>query len=400
MRFVLPCILLALFIRCETASAAQPLAIDATSFTANTHHDRDQQRPAVARAPDGSFVVVWDSDGTDDNVDDVYARRYDAQGMARGDEFRVNVVTRNRQYAPRIAMDGAGGFIVVWLSNSQDELGLEIYARRYDASGTALGGEFRVDTTGRPAYSQFDVAMANDGSFVITWIDRSNILGLSALQQQTLDAQRYASDGHPIGSVITVYRTDLFAVRTPSVAVDGEGNFVVAWFIGPGSIWARRYDANGRAQGLSFRVSPVNPQIVVDRPQISRNMAGDFAIVWETSGVSDLADTGIYARLYAANGRPRTAAMRIDNRLLRNPEIAVAGTGFVVAAHSDAIYAQCIGIGGELASAYRVDDSPTRYTPLFASVSSDGSGNPVFAWQNLGTEAYGREIQARRWGFC
>src|SRR3546814_5513347 len=79
-------------------------------------------------------------------------------------------------------------------------------------------------TTGRPAYSQFDVAMTGDGRFVITWIDRINILGISALKQQTLDAQRYASDGSPIGSVITVYQTDLFAVRTPTVAVDGAGN--------------------------------------------------------------------------------------------------------------------------------------------------------------------------------
>src|SRR3546814_18947425 len=60
-----------------------------------------------------------DSDGQDGSVDGVYARRYDAQGMPRGGEFLVNVTTRNRQYAPRIAIDGSGGFVVVWLSNSQ-----------------------------------------------------------------------------------------------------------------------------------------------------------------------------------------------------------------------------------------------------------------------------------------
>src|SRR3546814_18141385 len=82
-------------------------------------------------------------------------------------------------------------FVVVWLSNSQDQLGLELYARRYDASGVPLGGEFRVDTTGRPAYSQFDVAMNGGGRFVITWIDRIKNHGLSALKQPTLDPQRY-----------------------------------------------------------------------------------------------------------------------------------------------------------------------------------------------------------------
>lgn len=370
------------------------------SFRANTYRDKDQQRPAVARAPDGSFVVTWDSDGQDGSVDGVYARRYDAQGTPRGSEFLVNVTTRNRQYAPRIAMDASGGFVIVWLSNSQDQLGLELYARRYDASGAALGGEFRVDTTGRPAYSQFDVAMTRDGRFVITWIDRINILGISAVKQQTLNAQRYASDGSPAGPVITVYQSDLFAVRTPTVAVDGDGNFVVAWFIGPGSIWARRYDANGRTQGVSFRVSPVNSQVVVDRPQISRNDAGEFAIAWETSGVSDLADTGVYLRRYAANGAAQGAAVRVDDRLLRNPEIAVSGSGFVVAAHSDAIYAQCVDAGGTLAATFRVDDSPTRYTPLFAVVASDGSGNLVFAWQNLSGDGMDRDVQARLFGPC
>lgn len=409
-RFFSSLVLLFALSACGNAAAAQgrlatlsasPLA-SGPSFRVNGYVDRDQQRPSVARAPDGSFVVAWDSDGEDGSVDGVYARRYDAQGVARGDEFRVNVVTRNRQYAPRVAMDGSGGFVVVWLSNSQDALGLEIYARRFDASGTPLGGEFRVDTTGHPAYSQFDVAMAGDGRFVVTWIDRFNILSLSALQQQTLNAQRYASDGSPVGSVITVYQTDLYAVRTPTVTMNDSGAFVVAWYIGPGSIWAHRYSASGQSLGLGgFRVSPVNPQVVVDRPQISSNAAGEFAIAWETSGASDLADTGVYVRRYAANGAAATAATPVDSHLLRNPEIAVSGSSFVVTAQSDAIYAQCVSGAGPGGAAFRVDDSATLYTPLFASVGSDGSGNLVFAWQNLSADGdRSRDVYARLLGPC
>lgn len=378
-----------------------PPASSGTSFLVNRYREKDQQRPSVARALDGSFVVAWDSDGEDGSVDGVYARRYDAQGVPRGDEFLVNVNTRNRQYAPRVAIDGSGGFVVVWLSNSQDALGLEIYARRYDASGAALGGEFRVDTSGRPAYSQFDVAMTSDGRFVITWIDRIGILGVSALKQQTLNAQRYNSDGSPMGPVIMVYQTDLFAVRTPSVAVDGAGEFIVAWFIGPGSIWARRFDADGQAQGISFRVSQVNSQVVVDRPQIARSASGQFAIAWETSGTDDLADTGVYLRQYSADGAALGAAARADAHLLRTPEIAVSGNHFVVTAQSDAIYAQCVEASGALKPAFRVDDSPTLYTPLFASVGSDGSGNLVFTWQNLMSgDGMGRDVQARLFGPC
>src|SRR3546814_2999472 len=73
----------------------------------------------------------------------------------------------------------------------------------------------------------------------------------------------------------------------------------------------------------------------------------------ESSGSSDRADTGVYLRLYSANGTAFGVATRIDGRLLRNPEVAVSGNGFVVAAHSDAIYAQCVAAGGALAPAFR-----------------------------------------------
>src|SRR3546814_15464156 len=97
---------------CHGSATPTPLATDSdaqmpaasVSFLVNSDRDRDQQRPAVARAPDGSFVVAWDSDGQDGSVAGVYARRYDAQGIPRGGEFLVHVTTRHRQYAPRISI--------------------------------------------------------------------------------------------------------------------------------------------------------------------------------------------------------------------------------------------------------------------------------------------------------
>ncbi|WP_157622735.1 hypothetical protein [Solimonas soli] len=366
-------------------------------FRVNVNTAYDQQRPAVARSAGGSFVVAWDSTEAGGVAGDVYARRYAASGTALGGEFRVNTTTRDRQYAPRIAADSDGGFVVAWLSNAQDRIGLSIYARRYDASGTPLGDEFRVDGTGRATSAQFDVAMAPNGAFVVVWADHDSIVGAS-LQTRYVNAQRYSRDGIAQGAPITVYSTPLFQVRVPTVAADGAGNFVVAWFIGANSIWARRYDAAGAARGLSFRVSGAGDD--VDRPRIAASAGGAFAIAWET-GDEAFTDTGVYLRAYSAAGRATMAPTRVDGRLLRFPQIAFTNdTQLVVAAHGDAIYAQCWSVTGSApGGAFRVDASSTLHTPLLASVASDGSGRLLFAWQNF-SAAEGRDIYARLFSSC
>jgi hypothetical protein len=72
------------------------------------------------------------------------------QGEPLGPEFRVNTYTTHMQEAPVAAADGAGNFVVVWQSQSQDGSGYGIFGKRYDSSGTPRGGcdagEFRVNT--------------------------------------------------------------------------------------------------------------------------------------------------------------------------------------------------------------------------------------------------------------
>lgn len=379
------------------AAALAAPAQDA-EFPINSYTAGDQQRPAVARAPGGGFVVVWDSDEQDGSLGDVYARRYAADGAPLGDEFRVNTTARNRQYAPRVAIDADGGFVVGWLSNAQNGVGLSIYARRYDATGVPLADEFRVDSTGHATAAQFDMAMAPDGRFVAVWVDALSLVGAS-LQTRTLNAQRYAPDGSLDGAVIEIYQSSLLRVRTPSVACDAAGNFVAAWFIGANSIWARRYNAGGEPRGLAFRISSVNSPNV-DRPQIASAADGAFAIAWETAD-DEFQDTGVYLRAYTADGRASMPATRADARLLRNPEISFVGSDrFVVAAHGEAIYAQCFAVAGDPYSAQRIDSSPTLYTPLFAGVASDRSGQLLFAWQNFMPGVHGRDIYARLAGGC
>ena len=70
-----------------------------------------------------------------------------------GPEFPVNQAAAGTQGSPVVAADADGDFVVAWQSNGntagpdQDASGYGVYARRHNAAGAPLGGEFRVNVT-------------------------------------------------------------------------------------------------------------------------------------------------------------------------------------------------------------------------------------------------------------
>ncbi|NEP76607.1 hypothetical protein, partial [Okeania sp. SIO2G5] len=89
---------------------------------------------------------------------------------AIGTEFQVNSVFENDQTNPAIAMDASGNGIMVWVSDGQDGKDEGIYARQFDANGN-LNSEFLVNSTTKNAQTNPTVAMNDDGTFVIAWED-------------------------------------------------------------------------------------------------------------------------------------------------------------------------------------------------------------------------------------
>ncbi len=113
----------------------------------NTYTASEQRLPATAMDDNGNFVIAWRSFDQDGSTIGVYAQRYDANGQTRGGEFRVNSTTIGQQASPSVDMDADGDFVITWQSYLQDGSHYGVYAQRYAASGTPLGGEFRVNTT-------------------------------------------------------------------------------------------------------------------------------------------------------------------------------------------------------------------------------------------------------------
>jgi hypothetical protein len=190
----------------------------------------------------GNFVVAWDFGDTNAiDLIDVFARRFNASAQALGPELRVNTTTPGDQGGCRIAMNGAGSYVIVWHGPPAGGSSDALFGQRFSAAGSPLGSEFQITTSA----SSLDVAMAPDGSFVATWEDDM----LTALGQ--IAVREYTSAGSPLAGPTQVsLATNDFPI-SPQIAMDPAGNYTIAWWqthfdqIHPNRMLARRYSTAG-----------------------------------------------------------------------------------------------------------------------------------------------------------
>jgi hypothetical protein len=104
------------------------------------------------------------------NVERLEQRRLLSDVIAVGPEFRVNTHTTNNQREPSVAMDAKGDFVIAWDSRDQDGSSYGVYAQRYSADGVAQGGEFRVNTYTPGMQRVPSVAMDSNCDFVVAWV--------------------------------------------------------------------------------------------------------------------------------------------------------------------------------------------------------------------------------------
>ena len=140
-----------------------------TEFLVNTETTSGQRDSSIAMDADGDFVIAWESRNQDGDGYGVYAQRYKADGIKAGSEFQVNTHTTNSQDGSSIAMDADGDFVIAWQSDGQDGSGFGVYAQRYKSDGIKAGIEFLVNTETANSQENPSIALDADGDFVIAW---------------------------------------------------------------------------------------------------------------------------------------------------------------------------------------------------------------------------------------
>ncbi|ASG24922.1 calcium-binding protein [Nitrospirillum viridazoti] len=324
----------------------------------------NQLQASLAGLTDGGYVVAfiddtapWDGTGTYD----ILLRRYNASGTLVGGTVRVDSVTTDTQLQPKVVAMPDGGYLVTWASNNEDGSGYGVYAQRYDANGTRIGGEFRLNDTTDGNQYQANLDVRADGSVVVVWASqtatgydimtktlaatppaaggRTLLLGMqqsvaaralidmgaqyaSVYQFQDMSADPaggyFTLNGvvQAAGSVITVTAAQLRGLRF--VAGTGQGDNTVAVRIGDGKDYSGWAYSTVTVTAASGNYTP-GPESVVNSytdgdqttPSVTFLTDGSYVVTWTSAG-QDGDGAGIYGQRFAADGQKLGDEFRVN----------------------------------------------------------------------------------------
>lgn len=284
-------------------------------------------QPSVAADENGNFVIAW-ADFRNGYCFDIFAQRFDADATPLGDNFQVSFAGGCMHYYPIVSYKENGNFMIVWADGDEGGAGKEvfpdqdnsipgkvykgtepdIYAQLFLSDGTPLGDNFMVnEETGYTAQNYPCLAVDNDGNFIIAWQDDRN-------GPYHVYLQRFQFDGTPIGINVPV-EDDMYLTSQlcPSVSIDAQGNFAVAWMDnrnGNYDIYCRRFLNDGSSAAESFQVNTDTAVIAQQLPRISHANDGKFIVSW-TNG--DVGYHDIFAQRFWNDGTPDSTNFMIPN---------------------------------------------------------------------------------------
>ena len=271
--------------------------------------------PSVAALNNGGFVVVWDILSDQSNSWDIYGQQFDVMGKKLGDQFSVNSDKKDVQFCSKAIGSKDGGFIVIWISQSQYGFrgNRDVMGQLFDATGKKIGNEFIVFAF--PDTTHPDIACLDNGNFIAV---------CQSGQSRNLSGQLYDFHGNKLGTDFRVNTYNQNTQGNPAVADLKNGKFVVIWeslnqensaeeifhrykaswgkkdSINPinaeNGIYGQVFDSNGEKKDTEFRV---NSFIENDQKSPSTANLGDgrFIVVWQSKG-QDGDDYGIFGKIY------------------------------------------------------------------------------------------------------
>ena len=386
-----------------------------TEYQVNTITANGQTEPAVAGLGDGGFVVVWGSHGPDGSKYGVFAQRYADDGLEVGEEFQVNTATAGNQRFPAVSLLHDGRFVVAWHDSWLHTLRAQVFT----SDGTKEGNELNVASSYSSPASISIVPVAG-GGFVIVGAsvtidsDGSGVLGRS-----------YGADGNPKGSAFLVNTYEVGAQGSASAAPLADGGLVAVWSSAP--TWGEPDNTGQDGDSLGIfgqRLGDVGDKVGSEfqandfvtggqnSPSVAGFSDGGFVAAWHSyppSGKPELAQdgsgSGIFARLYTAEGTPEGAEFQVNTHFEGGQDGSQTATleddDFVVVWHSSGqdgdaygVYAQIFhrngttdgvefGVNTYAASSQQgpvvADLGGTKFVVIWQSVEQDGDNNGIFA---------------------
>ncbi len=287
-----------------------------------------QQQPAIATRPDGTYVVAYEDEDESGNRPIIAFRRFDAAGDAQGAPGFVTSLVGERQRAPDIAQLPGGKFAIVWTEFSL--AGSQIVMQLFTSLGASTSGKIVVNTTLSGEPERAKVAVDGLGRLIVVWqgddLDEEG---------SAIAARLFNSNGSALTGEFVVNSNQRDDPGFPAVAADPEGNFVVVWEIiipdaGPFQVAGQRFTASAEPLGGEFRVG-IGVGADQNLPVVGMASDQTFVVAFEAPDFAGDDGRGVFVqRLDFLTGVPVGAVVRANDQVAgdqANPDITVGADG-------------------------------------------------------------------------
>jgi hypothetical protein len=179
------------------------------------------------------YLVVWHDDRTTTTGDsDIYGQRVTATGSRVGGNFRISgPMATAGEYSPSVAYNPAGNqYLVVWRDDrSTTTRGPDIFGQRVTATGSRVGGNFRISGALATALES-NPAVAyhpSDNRYLVVWLDKRDY----ATRGTEIFGQRITAAGARVGGNLRISRAGAVGDELYPVVVSNpaEDQYLVVW---------------------------------------------------------------------------------------------------------------------------------------------------------------------------
>ena len=392
-----------------STSGTVTVTVDArygAEFLVNARTAGSQEYPTVTARTGGGWVVAWASKDQDGSSWGIYAQRYNADGSANGGEFRVNTAKVGAQSFPAIAGTSDGGFVVTWLGTATTGKSTGIWARRWSAAGKALSGDVRVDTTAGTRQSAPSIAASATGGYLISWVS-NNASGTTF----DVHTQLYDRTARRVGGEVKANTVTMLTMTSASAVAELPGTgWVVGWtsFTKVGAkpiVKAQRLTAKGVRAGAEIAVTSAT--WAQSEPVVASLKGEGFVVVWVSQG-QDGSGKGLYAQRYSTAGARLGAAFRVNATTAGDQSepsaVSRRGNGFLVVwtspdASGKGVYCRLYGANGVPFDAVFPVNSSTANHQWQPAVSMRSASSFVVVWTSLATDGGAEGVYGQRFDF-
>ncbi len=356
----------------------------------NTTTADNQQRPEMAMDTSGNYVVVWESHLEDGDDYGIYAQLYNSDGTTNGGQITISQTTAGAQRSPDVDMDDNGDFTVVWMSYGEDNDGWGVYARRYNSDGTAKANDWRVNSTQTGNQMHPRVAVDDDGDIWFVWSDDDG-------DGFGVRGRHYTSAGAATSSPYWINTTTAGHQAHPDIACDANGNFTVVWQShgqdGDGKgIFAQQFDNTRTMVGSEFQVNATTAENQQE-PSIAMDDAGNFMVTW-TSYNQDGDHHGIYGQIYNSSASVTVSEFAVNTTttnsqdhpsvsVIESGNYTVAWTSWAQDGDKGGVYTRSFQSDGNEYQAEELVNTRTNDYQQFPTVGGrEQATNMAIAWQD------------------